>query len=180
MDSIVVVDYDPEWPALFEQLRAWIWSAVSEIATAVEHVGSTAVPGLAAKPVIDLDVVVPRGSLSEGIVGLEALGYEHQGDLGIPEREAFRAPSGSLRHHLYLCPEGSPALANHLGVRDYLRTHPSEARSYAALKKDLAARFPQDIDRYVEGKSGFLLQVLKRVGFERSALEDIERMNRRC
>ena len=92
-----------------------------------------------------------------GVARVEALGYQHRGDLGIPGREAFGAPSGSRRHHLYLCPEGSPALANHLVVRDYLREHPSEARAYAELKKRLASQFADDIEGYVEGKTRFLL-----------------------
>ncbi len=179
MPSIIVVDYDPSWPRVFERLRAEIWPAVSEVASAVEHVGSTAVPGLAAKPVIDIDVVVPARRLSDGISRLEASGYRHRGTLGIPHREAFQEPRRAVRHHLYLCPEDSPALANHLAVRDYLRAHPVEAAEYGALKRRLAARFADDMGAYVEGKTPFLLGVLKQAGFGRAALEDIQRLNRR-
>jgi len=177
--SLVVVDHDPSWPQVFERLRAEIWPAVSEIASAVEHVGSTAVPGLAAKPVIDIDVVVPARRLSDGISRLEALGYSHRGTLGIPHREAFQEPRGAVRHHLYLCPEDSPALANHIAVRDYLRAHPLKAARYGELKRWLAARFTDDMDAYVAGKTRFLLGVLKQAGFGRAALEEIRRLNRR-
>jgi GrpB-like predicted nucleotidyltransferase (UPF0157 family) len=78
-ELIVVVDYDPEWPRIFEILRAAIWRAVADIAISIEHVGSTAVPGLSAKPVIDIDVVVPEREISTGITRLTTLGYLHQG-----------------------------------------------------------------------------------------------------
>ncbi len=122
---------------------------------------------------------MPRARVLDGVARLEALGYEHRGDLGVPEREAFRAPRDTPRHHLYMCPEGSPALANHLAVRDYLRKHPDAAREYGELKKRLALRFADHIDAYVEGKTDFLLRVLESAGFRPGALEEIARVNRR-
>jgi GrpB-like predicted nucleotidyltransferase (UPF0157 family) len=178
--TIVVVDYDPAWPLLFEELHTTVWPAVAGVATSIEHVGSTAVPGLAAKPVIDLDVVVAPGRVSEGVERLAELGYGPRGNLGIPGRQAFRAPADTAgRHHLYLCPADSPALANHLAVRDFLRAHPERVREYGRLKKRLAAEFMHDVDGYVEGKSDFLLGILRASGFDTAALGDIERMNRR-
>jgi GrpB-like predicted nucleotidyltransferase (UPF0157 family) len=179
MASVRVVDYDPAWPDVFTSLRERIRPAVEDLALAIEHVGSTAVPGLAAKPVIDLDVVVRRSAVPEGIRRLAGLGYEPRGDLGIPDREAFRPPPGSPRHHLYLCPVDSRALANHLTIRDHLRSHPAAARAYAELKRSLAHRFPDDIDAYVEGKSAFLLEILREEGFDAEALAAIEARNRR-
>src|SRR6188508_3746065 len=110
MRSIVVVDYDPAWSVIFESLRAQLWAVVADVALAIEHVGSTAVPGLAAKPIIDLDVVVAPGQVGTAIDRLSAIGYEHKGDLGVAGREAMRHPSGSRRHHLYVCAEGNLAL----------------------------------------------------------------------
>ena len=179
MGSVRVVAYDPAWPHRFEALRRRIQAGVGDIALAIEHVGSTAVPGLPAKPVIDLDVVVPRGAMSEGIGRLARLGYAPRGDLGIPDREAFRPPPGPPRHHLYLCPADSRALANHLAVRDHLRRHEDDARAYGRLKLRLAERHAEDVDAYVEGKTGFLLDILRRSGFDSEALEEIEGMNRR-
>ena len=179
MTAVVVVDYDLGWPAVFETLRSSIWSVVADVASSIEHVGSTSVPGLAAKPVIDMDIVVPRQHLTTAIARLTTLGYEHQGDLGIPEREAFRRPLGSPLHHLYLCPMGSPALANHIAVRDYLRTNPSAVKAYGDLKKRLAIQYSQDIDGYIEAKTEFLVEILRQTGFQERLLTEIEQMNRR-
>jgi GrpB-like predicted nucleotidyltransferase (UPF0157 family) len=179
MNEVIVLDYDPGWPHLFEEIRSTVWDAVSDIAIAIEHVGSTSVPGLAAKPVIDMDVVVAEGDVATGISRLTGLGYEHRGDLGIADREAFGRPAGSPRHHLYLCPSSSPALANHLAIRDYLRTNLRVASAYGDLKRHLAREFPRDIDGYVEAKTGFLVGVLRKVAFPEDALADIERMNLR-
>ena len=179
MKTIAVVDYDPAWPATFESLRAAIWPAVHDIATAIEHVGSTAVPGLAGKPVIDLDVVVPSASAAAiAIQRLGSIGYLHRGDLGVPGREAFRAPASVPRHHLYLCLATSPALANHLAVRDHLRAHPPIVAEYGALKKQLAVQFVHDGEGYTAGKTNLLIRVLRAAGFDPDQIEEIERLNR--
>lgn len=165
MRTIVVVDYDPSWPEIFERVRSTVWAVVSDVALSIEHVGSTAVPGLAAKPIVDVTVVVPGESdVPTVIERLATLGYEYQGNLGIEGREAFESPDGWPAHHLYLCARDSPALANHLAVRNYLRAHPDAAREYGELKGQLAKRFPHDIDRYVDGKTGFLLRILQAAG----------------
>lgn len=177
MASVIVLDYDPAWPETFERLRARVWPAVSDVASRIEHVGSTAVPGLAAKPVIDIDIVAPPGHIPHAIARLEGLGYAHRGDLGIPAREAFRTPPGLPEHHLYLCPEGSAALANHLALRDHLRSSPADARAYGDLKRRLAAEFADDMDAYVRGKTSFILAVLRKSGFAREVLEDISRQH---
>lgn len=140
---VLVVDYDPSWPDMFEALRRAVWAAVHDVALSVEHVGSTAIPGLAAKPVIDIDVVVAsHDKVPETIARLGALGYVHQGNLGIKDREAFRSPEGLPAHHLYVCWAGSDALANHLALRDFLRRDPLAAAEYGRIKKQLAAQFP--------------------------------------
>jgi len=176
---MMVVDYDTGWPRLFETLKTSIWSAVADIAISVEHVGSTSIPGLAAKPVIDIDVVVAPRDIPEGIKRLTGLGYGHRGDLGIPLREAFRRPSDSVAHHLYLCPSNSPALANHLALRNYLLANADAARAYGELKKRLAVEHAGDMDAYVEAKTDFIVSVLRQVGFAESRLSDIEAMNRK-
>ena len=165
-----VVDYDPNWASAFEGLRALIADTLGEIAISIEHVGSTSVPGLAAKPVIDVDVVVAVGDLGRAIQRLVFLGYAHLGDLGIPQREAFRPPKSSIAHHLYVCPVQSPALANHVAVRDYLRANPAAARGYGELKKRLAREYAGDIGRYTEAKTPFLIAILRKVGFPKDAL----------
>jgi GrpB-like predicted nucleotidyltransferase (UPF0157 family) len=177
---VVVVDYDPSWPLAFEALRAAIAPELAGVALAIEHVGSTAVPGLSAKPVIDIDVVVPDAEVSAGIARLGQLGYAHLGDLGIPQREAFTAPAGGPRHNLYLCPQSSPALANHLAVRDHLRAHPAVAQAYGALKKQLAEQHADDIGAYIEGKTAFLVSILRARGFAEESLAQIARINQRA
>jgi GrpB-like predicted nucleotidyltransferase (UPF0157 family) len=163
--TIVVVDYDPSWPLTFASLRAPVWDAVRDVALAVEHVGSTAVPGLAAKPIIDIDVIVSaRAEIRAAVDRLAAVGYVHQGNLGIEGREAFESPAGLPAHHLYVCVQGSAALINRLTLRDYLRGHPDRAAAYGQLKKQLAAQFPTDIDKYGAGKTDFVLATLRAAG----------------
>ena len=165
---IEVIDYDPSWPVLFEDIAERIQAAFANgLLVRIEHAGSTSVPGLPAKPVIDIDVVIPsRADLPDAISRLAALGYAHQGDLGITSRESFRQPEDTPRHNLYVCAEDSPELHRHLAFRDYLRTHPDDARRYAELKRELAARHVSDIDGYVNGKADFIKSVLQKAGAE--------------
>lgn len=179
MKKIVVVDYDHTWPAVFETLRLRLLTGLDEAATDIAHVGSTAVPGLAAKPVIDLDVIVRTSSeVPHTISQLVALGYEHRGQLGIEGREAFRAPGSLPPHHMYLCVEGGLALTNHLAVRDCLRARPDLVAEYGALKKSLAAALPHDGDSYTAGKTLFLLRVLRQAGLSGEQIARIEQANR--
>jgi len=160
-------------------LRAPIWEALRDIALSVEHVGSTSVPGLAAKPVIDIDAVIPSiADMPAAIERLAALGYVHRGNLGIEDREAFESPAGLPAHHIYACVQGSTALANHLAIRDCLRRNPAAAAAYGQLKKQLAEQFPTDIDSYVAGKTDFLLDVLRSAGFRDPVLLIIRDANR--
>jgi GrpB-like predicted nucleotidyltransferase (UPF0157 family) len=163
--TVQVVDYNPEWPAWFGELRDRVWPSVRDIAVAVEHVGSTSVPGLAAKPVIDLDLVIPsRSELPWIVLRLGRLGYKHLGDLEIPDREAFSTLENQPAHHLYVCPLDSIALRNHIALRDHLRGHPADAAAYASLKKQLAKRFPHDIDRYAKSRTDLILSILAQYG----------------
>lgn len=178
MSDVVVLDYNPDWPHVFEALRASIWDALEGVAISIEHVGSTSVPGLASKPIIDMDVVVAESNVASGITRLLSLGYEHKGNLGIPQREAFGRPAGTPNHHLYLCPANSLALANHLAIRDYLRGNPRAVHAYGELKKRLAREHVSDIDRYIEGKTAFLVGILREKGLSEGALSEIESVNR--
>src|SRR5690242_16555898 len=110
---VVVVDYDHEWPRRFAQLEARIWPAVADLALTIEHVGSTSVPGLAAKPVIDMSVVVAdRAAVAPVIERLAAIGYRHLGTLGVQDREAFDHSPELPRHNLYVCPHGTIGIVN--------------------------------------------------------------------
>ncbi len=165
MRTVVVVDYDRLWPEAFERVRSTVWPVVSDLALSVEHVGSTAVPGLAAKPIIDVSVVVrAETDVPTAIERLATLGYSHRGNLGIEGREALDSPDGFPVHNLYLCTLHGLGLANHLAVRDHLRLHPETATAYGELKKRLAEQFPHDIDAYIDGKTDFLLRILRVAG----------------
>jgi GrpB-like predicted nucleotidyltransferase (UPF0157 family) len=175
---VYVVEYDPEWPRIFDQLTQPIWRNVRDVAIAVEHVGSTSVPGLAAKPVIDIDIVIAtRSDLPLVVERLAAVGYQHRGNLGVEDRDAFRAPEHLPAHHLYVCVQNCVALRNHIAVRDYLRSHPSEAAAYSELKRRLAEEFRNDRERYMKGKTRFILSVLERCRLSAEELTLIQQVN---
>jgi GrpB-like predicted nucleotidyltransferase (UPF0157 family) len=178
--SVIVEDYDPAWPRDFEMLRQRIWPDVADVALRIEHVGSTSVPGLAAKPIIDMTIVVRlRPEVPKAIARLAALGYVHRGTLGIDDRDAFDHPADLRRHNLYVCPAETIGIVNQIAVRDFLRAHPEDAARYGALKKQLADRFPSDIDNYVLGKTDFVLEILRRAGLTADQIAKIELDNRR-
>jgi GrpB-like predicted nucleotidyltransferase (UPF0157 family) len=177
--TIVVSDYDPDWPRRFEEISARVWPVVADIALSMEHVGSTSVPGLAAKPVIDIDIVVPSPAVVPvAIERLATLGYEHVGDLTVTGREAFRAPAGAVPQHLYVCPAGVLPLRNHLALREHLRTHPDAVQAYGALKQRLAAQ-TDDIDVYIDGKTDLITGFLAAEGIEPDDLDLIAGVNRK-
>jgi GrpB-like predicted nucleotidyltransferase (UPF0157 family) len=163
ISRITIEDYDPLWPQRFETLRLRIAATLGDLAIAIEHIGSTAVPGLSAKPVIDIDVLLRSATdLSPVINRLSSLGYDHQGNLGIAGREAFRTPHYDFPHHLYVCPPGSEEYKRHLAFRNYLRTHPEDAHAYDALKRHLADKYRADRDSYTVAKSEFIAEILHR------------------
>jgi GrpB-like predicted nucleotidyltransferase (UPF0157 family) len=160
---VVVCDYDEAWPKLFREIAEPVQSALSDIVVTVEHVGSTAVPGLAAKPVIDVDVVVHSAEeVPVAIERLRKLGYVYQGDKGISGREAFLWPSHSPAHHLCVVVAGSKPLADHIHFRDYLRSDPQAAREYGELKRALADEHRNDREGYTGAKDNFISQALAR------------------
>ncbi len=168
-NPVVVVDYDPDWPQRFQFFRGRITVALGALAAAIEHVGSTAVVGLAAKPIIDMDVLLASSdALPVAIERLANLGYIHQGDLGIPEREAFLTPAYEAPHHLYVCPPHSREFRRHVALRDYLRSHPKEAKAYGDLKQALALKFVHDREAYIAGKNDFVTELLSRALSTRS------------
>ena len=163
-EPVVVVPYDPTWPATFALLRDRVAPVLGELAVGIEHVGSTAVPGLDAKPIIDIDVVIRHADdLPEVAARLATLGYAQLGDLGIIGREAFRAKPDLPRHHLYVCAVGAVTLQAHLSLRDALRADSDLAALYAELKRGLAEQHRDDRDSYAEGKSAFIASVLRGV-----------------
>ena len=161
-DPVVVVDYNPAWVSMFALLRDRLAAALGDLQVTIDHVGSTAVPGAAAKPIIDIDVAVqPKEEADAAIRLLENAGYRHLGDLGIPGREAFESPHGLPEHHPYVVVKGNSEHTRHLFFRDYLREHPEETRRYSDLKKSLAAKFRDDREAYTGAKGAFVVGVLR-------------------
>ncbi len=165
-----VVDYDPQWPALFEEERGRIVAAIGPWLARLEHVGSTAVPGLAAKPI--LDILAGLRALADAvhcIPRLEAIGYEYvpEYERDMPTRRYFRrGPVENRTHHLHMVEVGSEFWTNHLRFRNFLRDHPEDAWEYEALKRNLVARHGGDRDAYTGSKADYIRSVLARAALE--------------
>ena len=165
--SVIVVEYDPSWVLLFEKLRGFVLPVLSDLVVTIEHVGSTSVPGLAAKPIVDMDVVVStQADVHTAIQRLATLGYVHEGDLGATGREAFIPPDGVTWHHLYVCTMENAEYKRHILFRDYLRSHPEDAKMYGDLKLELAQRFHNDRLAYTNAKSDLVKGILQRAGWK--------------
>ena len=159
--TVHLAEYDPAWPAMFAAERARILDALGDaLPLAVEHVGSTSIPGLVAKPVLDTLAGYPAGaSLDAYIAALARAGWEHRGENGIPGREFFRR--GDPRaYHLHMVVRHGAFWREHLAFRDALRTRPELRDGYADLKLDLARRFPRDRESYTDGKTIFVRRVV--------------------
>ncbi len=164
---ICVVEYDPQWPILFEQEKASIIAALGNRLLIVEHLGSTAVPGLMAKPVIDIGVGIRNLAEATGLMpGIESLGYVYEPALEqlLPERRFFWKGVPALHtYHLHLAEIDNPVLLRPRRFRNYLRRHPEIAERYGALKMGLAKRCGQDMEAYVNGKTAFIEQVMLKI-----------------
>lgn len=162
-EPVVIVDYDRSWASMFRRLKGGLERSLGDLPVEIEHVGSTSVPGAAAKPIIDIDVVVrSEDDVARAIQLLAAGGYRHKGDRGVRGREAFDNPQGLAQHHLYVVVSGNSEHRRHLLFRDYLRSHPEEAARYSTLKRSLADAFREDRDGYTDAKSAFVEEILRR------------------
>jgi GrpB-like predicted nucleotidyltransferase (UPF0157 family) len=160
--EVIVVPYDANWPVQFEELKVWIESILKSWIVCIEHVGSTSVPGLWAKPVIDVDCVIQRSDFETVLRTLASHGFTNRGDLGIPDRYAIAGPRRPFRYHLYLTFPDARSYLEHIALRDWLRSHPADRERYATLKRALATTHRFDIDSYIEGKSAFIHDILVR------------------
>ena len=157
-----MVAYDPRWSLRYQRERDRIAAALGESVLAIEHVGGTAVPGLPAKPVIDLMIGVDDiERAGPAVAGLINLGYEYipEFESQLPDRRYFRRGSPES-HHVHMVPVDSDYFAEHLLFRDWLREHPQAAEEYGKLKRGLAGRFPFDRDAYRAGKVPFIDMVV--------------------
>lgn len=167
---VVIADYDPQWPILFEEEKGRIQGVIGERVLAIEHIGSTAVPGLGAKPVIDIMVGIRRlADAKECVEPLKSIGYEYRPEVEaeIPERRYFdKGLPGARTHHLHMVELSGDFWERHLLFRDYLRKHPGVAGQYYRLKKGLAARYKTDRAGYTEAKTAFIRSVEDKAGIE--------------
>ena len=167
--KVVVLPYDRTWKFAFEEIKREIEGAIGDLIIGIEHVGSTSVEGLSAKPIIDIDVIIKDYSILDAVVSkLEAIGYIHEGNLGIKEREAFKYSDKPhlQQHHLYVCPQKSEELHRHITFRNFLRNNPEAVKKYSAVKEKAAQLFPDDIEKYIEYKSPCIEELYKMCGLK--------------
>lgn len=162
---VVVEDYNPEWKNEFECIKNELLTVLSGKINSIEHVGSTSVEGLAAKPIIDIDVVIDK-NFEEVKKALESIGYIYEGDLGISGREAFgyKNKLHLMAHHLYVCNKDNKELHRHITFRNYLRQNKEDRCRYSSIKKEMALKCPEDIESYIEGKQPVILDIYKKCG----------------
>ncbi|MDA8345666.1 MAG: GrpB family protein [Thermaerobacter sp.] len=154
---VVVTEPDAAWPRQFRMEAERLASVFGRHALFIHHIGSTSVPGLAAKPVIDILPVVRQIAAVDALTpSLQQLGYEAMGEYGLQGRRYFRREDPPPPCHVHVYERGDPEILRHLAVRDYLRARPEAAARYGRLKAELAARFPEDIEGYMDGKDAFL------------------------
>jgi len=178
MSLVEVVPYNPEWKTWFDELKAEVWPHVADVALDMIHVGSTSIPGMSAKPIIDIDIIIKSPKdLPEITARLAKIGYYHVGDLGITGREAFNLDGGpKYPHNLYVCPSESEALRNHLLFKKHLSENPESFKRY----KDLKLRLSESVvsrEEYWKSKTLLILEFLRAEGMNSEALENIRDQN---
>jgi GrpB-like predicted nucleotidyltransferase (UPF0157 family) len=172
MTKVEVVPHDPRWRDAFDAEAKRVAAALGPDAVAIHHVGSTAIPGIHAKPVIDLLVEVRDvAAIDARSAMMESIGYEVMGEYGIPGRRYFRKddPRGTRTHQVHAFLAGSGEVERHLAFRDYMIAHPADAQRYGELKRKLAEQYPRDMDGYMDGKDGFIKEMDRRAAEWRSS-----------
>ena len=164
MMKVEVVPHNPQWRDAFATEAKHVAAALGENVVAIHHIGSTAIPNIYAKPVIDLLVEVGDITDVDGqSSAMESLGYEVMGEYGIPGRRYFRKDTHGIRtHHIHAFEAGSAEVERHLAFRDYMIAHLGDAQRYSELKRKLAEEHPQSIDEYMDGKDGFIKEMDRR------------------
>lgn len=170
--EVIVVAYDSQWPARFAEEAARLAPVFGRELIAIHHIGSTSIPGMAAKPIIDMLPVVWQIEAVDALnLTMEALGYAPRGEFGIPGRRYFAKGQGAQRsHHVHVFAVDHPDVARHLNFRDYLIAHPAEAEAYASLKQALARQYPHDMEAYIAGKDGLIKEIDRRAAAWRGEL----------
>ena len=169
---VVIVNYDPKWPKLFEKEKKLILGAIGHIIIRIEHIGSTSIPGLGAKPIIDILVAINQLSdAKKCIEPLQMIGYEYQPghEAHIPERRYFRKgePPTEQHYHLHMVELKSDFWKKHLLFRDHLRAHPEVSQEYQELKKQLAVEYGKNREGYTEAKTSFIESIVVKARAEK-------------
>ncbi len=156
--------YNPKWKTLFEEESALIFSVAEDFIVDVEHIGSTAIPGIVSKPIIDiLAAINSLSNIVKIIVPLKTLGYIYRGEQGIPDRHLFVKVGEDYRtHHLHVVEKEHSEWPKHILFRDYLRKHPQDAQEYSKLKQTLLKKYELDREKYTESKSDFIRRILEK------------------
>ena len=164
LKRVEVMPHSPGWAAAFRAEAQRLRATLGDEIVAVHHVGSTAIPGIKAKPIIDILLEVREVErLDERGPEMAALGYEARGEFGLPGRRFFvKDTDGRRTHHVHAYATGNPELERHLAFRDFMISHPEHADTYGRLKEDLAREFPTDIEGYMDGKDAFIKEMEKR------------------
>ena len=165
--TVQLEPHDKQWDEIAIQTIKTLKSILGDDAIDIQHIGSTAIPVIKAKPIIDIDVVIKDYSMLDAVISaLERIDYHHEGNLGIAGREAFKYEGKThlRKHHLYVCPRDSEELKRHIAFREYLRSHPEAVREYSRIKEEGAALYPFDIEKYIEHKSPFVEKIYSEIG----------------
>ncbi|MDX8047180.1 GrpB family protein [Gracilibacillus sp. S3-1-1] len=160
MRKVEVCPSNENWPSMFEAEAKKLQSIFGQEMIAIHHIGSTSVPGLQAKPVIDMMPVVKNiDDVDAFNQEMNKLGYECKGENGISGRKYFQKGGDDRTHHVHIFQHGSDEINRHLAFRDYLRSHPEDRERYGTLKERLAQQFPDDMISYMEGKDGLVKEI---------------------
>lgn len=165
MRIVAVHPPNPHWQTQAAAESQQVTQALGETVVAIHHIGSTAIPGIYAKPIIDLLVeVCDIAAVDDRNPFMAALGYQVMGEFGLPGRRYFRKDNaaGVRTHHVHVFAAGSPEVVRHLAFRDFMTAHPDHAQAYSDLKRELAAQYPTDIDGYMDGKDAFVKEMQQR------------------
>jgi GrpB-like predicted nucleotidyltransferase (UPF0157 family) len=165
MRKVEVVPYTSNWQEAFEVESKSVADALGENVVTIHHIGSTAIPSIYAKPIIDLLVEVKDIiKVDELSSAMESLGYEVMGEFGIPGRRFFRKDNQEnvRTHHVHTFGIASDQVERHLAFRDYMLAHPEDAQKYSELKRELARKYPENINKYMDGKDGFIKEIDKK------------------
>ena len=162
--KIELVEYNPKWVEMYEEEAASVMSALGNNTIRIHHIGSTSIPNICAKPIIDILVEAMKiESIDSKNEAMIELGYEPRGEFGILGRRYFSKGSDEKRtHHVHIFQVGDPQIERHINFRDYLIAHPDKAKEYCRLKKQLAIRYPMDVGSYTDEKSEFISEIDER------------------